>query len=140
VDRDGVGKSWGCSPGPHRPLRSFRTTSRGGSRPAHELIAVVSPGYWTSYGDIAKVVGLPALGIGHHVASCEDCPDGAHRVMMQGGVRSEGFHWADPEDDRDLLEVLQGEGLTFDAAGKADPSKHLSSSQLPTMRMQKAGQ
>jgi alkylated DNA nucleotide flippase Atl1 len=96
----------------------------------HALISVVGPGHWTSYGDIAQVVGLPALAIGQHISSCASCPHGAHRVLMQGGSPSDGFHWGAPDDDRDLREVLAGEGLTFDANGKALPEQHLAAGEL----------
>lgn len=40
----------------------------------HALITAVGAGQWTSYGDIAQVVGLPALAIGQHISSCGNCP------------------------------------------------------------------
>lgn len=134
VDRSVRGTSWWVTEqGLTLPDIAFGKGGRDWTD-VHELISVVTPGHWTSYGDIAQVVGLPALGIGQHVAACAECPDGAHRVLTQTGVPSDGFHWTDPDDERDLHQVLVAEGLNFDSDGRADPAQHLPSSELTRLR------
>lgn len=86
----------------------------------HDLIAVVHPGEWTTYGDLGRAIGLPAQPVGTHIASCEDCPYEAHRVLTADGRPSDSFRWSDPKDLRTARGVLEGEGLTFDALGRAN--------------------
>jgi alkylated DNA nucleotide flippase Atl1 len=96
----------------------------------HDLIRLIGPGEWASYGDLGEVLELPARPIGTHIGKCGSCPDGAWRVLTYEGQPSDSFHWSDPTDARSVKEVLQSEGLTFDGAGRADPARRLSSSVL----------
>jgi len=96
----------------------------------HALIALIGPGEWASYGDVGDVLDLPARPIGTHIGRCTECPDGAWRVLTYDGQPSPSFHWKDPADVRSVEEVLQAEGLGFTDAGRADPSRRLSSSVL----------
>jgi hypothetical protein len=84
----------------------------------------VRSGEWTTEGDISIAVrgdtrGVPAVG---RAASTLDEFPNAHRVLHPGGVlpderRSTDAHAVlDPEDCRQLLE---NEGVTFDADGRA---------------------
>jgi len=100
----------------------------------HDLIGLIGPGHWTSYGDIAQVVGVPARAVGTHISTCPNCPDGAHRVLTTNGTPSDGFHWTDSDDVRDIRQVLEEEGLRFGATGTADPAQHLSAVGLTTLR------
>ena len=86
----------------------------------HDLIARVQPGQWTTYGDLGRAIGLPAQPVGTHIANCPDCPYGAHRVLTADGRPSDSFRWSDPKDLRTAREVLEGEGLKFDALGRAN--------------------
>lgn len=137
VDRSVRGTAWWITEeGLTLPELAFGKTGRDWTD-VHELIAVVAPGRWTSYSDIAQVVGLPALGVGQHIAACAQCPEGAHRVLTQAGLPSDGFRWTDPNDDRDLRTVLIAEGLPFDDDGRADPMRHLASGELTRLRKQR---
>ena len=90
----------------------------------HDLLALVRPGEWTSYGELGKAIGLPAQPIGGHITSCRICPDG-HRVLTVRGAPANGFQWADPDETRDCVEVLMAEGLSFTADGLADPTRRV---------------
>jgi alkylated DNA nucleotide flippase Atl1 len=94
----------------------------------HDAVALLEPGSWTSYNDLAQLVGTAPLPVGVYLASSG--PLGAHRVLTSGGQISPGFRWADPEDDRDVRAVLIDEGLKFDEKGQADPSLRLSAVEL----------
>lgn len=96
----------------------------------HSLIAAVHPGEWTTYGDLGSVIGLPAQPVGTHIATCSECPEGAHRVLTANGRPSEGFRWTDPNDMRSAREVLESEGLDFDETGRADEDVRLAASEL----------
>ncbi|GAA1676934.1 hypothetical protein GCM10009733_087290 [Nonomuraea maheshkhaliensis] len=43
------------------------------------------------------------------------------RVLTRSGQVSDGFRWVDPDDDRDVHEVLRAEGLVFDEAVANQP-------------------
>ena len=89
--------------------------------PLHELLAQIPSGRWTSYKDLADAIGSSAIAVGQHVARCPDCTL-AYRVLTSRGTVSPGFTWEDDERSDDPKDVLEGEGVRFDAAGRADPS------------------
>jgi hypothetical protein len=63
----------------------------------------------------------------------------AYRVLDgQGRIRPR-FHWVDPSDARDVMEVLKGEGVEFDAAGAASPRQRLMASDLANLLNAKGG-
>ena len=78
----------------------------------HRLLALVQPGKWTTYGDLAEVTGSSARAVGRHVTECWKCP-AAHRVLAIDGKIAHDFRWTDPEDVRDPLDVLESEGVEF---------------------------
>ena len=47
------------------------------------------------------------------------------RVLNADGQVAEGFHWGDPSDTRDPIEVLRAEGVSLDTDGRADPAGRL---------------
>ncbi|MFJ8832007.1 hypothetical protein [Micromonospora aurantiaca] len=100
----------------------------------HQLIAQLHPGEWTNYGEIAQIIALPAISVGQHIASCLDCPYGAHRVLTSTGKPADGFRWADPTITQTCREVLTGEGIIFHSDGRADPDQKLSAATLQQRR------
>ncbi|MEV0663576.1 MGMT family protein [Actinomadura luteofluorescens] len=88
-----------------------------------EALAEVAPGSWTTYGDLAELVGMAAQSVGGFMA--DSGAQGAHRVLQANGKISPGFRWPDPERTDDPRTVLQQEGLEFDNAGRADPAKRI---------------
>ncbi|WP_433431976.1 MGMT family protein [Nonomuraea sp. CA-141351] len=84
----------------------------------------LKPGSWTTYGDLAELVGMSAQSIGGFMA---EAPEGynAHRVLQAGGRISPQFRWLDPLRTEEPRAVLEQEGLTFDQAGRADPARRV---------------
>lgn len=84
----------------------------------------VPPGRWTTYGDLAERTGTSAIALGRWIAGQTEL-EGAWRVIGGNGKPRPDFRWSDPDDDRDVVEVLAGEGVVFGATGAADPSQRL---------------
>lgn len=98
----------------------------------HAAMAAIPDGRWTTYGDLAVLAGTAAQAVGNHIVANAALPK-AYRVLTSDGRVSEGFRWSDPNDDRDPVEVLQGEGVAFDASGRALPAGRLSSDDLQSL-------
>ncbi|SPT51854.1 MGMT family protein [Actinomadura madurae] len=96
-----------------------------------EALAQVGPGSWTTYGDLAELVGMAAQSVGGFMA--ESGAQGAHRVLQANGKISPGFRWPDPERTDDPRDVLQQEGLKFDDAGRADRTKRITVDEFQQM-------
>ncbi|MEV0230922.1 MGMT family protein [Nonomuraea sp. NPDC050786] len=94
-----------------------------------EALAGLAPGSWTTYGDIAEVVGMSAQSVGGFMAEAGEAA-GAHRVLQSSGKISPGFRWLDPERTDDPREVLEQEGVTFDQYGRAASSQRVTADKL----------
>lgn len=94
----------------------------------HQAILAIPAGHWTSYGDLAALVGTHPVPLGQHVASVQIA--GAHRVLQSGGRVSPAFRWTDPRDERDPRTVLEAEGLRFSESGVADEAARLTTTDL----------
>ncbi|MFL6239310.1 MAG: hypothetical protein ACJ735_07480 [Actinomycetes bacterium] len=94
----------------------------------HDLMRALPRGSWTTYGDLAEVVGTAAQPLGNHVTHCSTC-DHAWRVLGGDGRPRPNFRWADPNDRRTQQEALEAEGLLFDR-GSASTSQRLTSADL----------
>jgi alkylated DNA nucleotide flippase Atl1 len=94
----------------------------------HQLLQRLPVGRWTSYGDLAALVGTAPQPLGNHVAGCMEC-ENAHRLLGRMGRSRPGFAWADPEDGRTQQEALEAEGIVF-TEGVADPGKRLTAEEL----------
>ncbi|WSS15910.1 MGMT family protein [Streptomyces sp. NBC_01186] len=53
-------------------------------------------GTWTTYGDIAALIGTHAISVGNHVASTSGL-HGPYRVLTANGGISLGFRWPDEQ-------------------------------------------
>lgn len=95
---------------------------------AHQAVLEIQPGEWTSYGDLAALIGTHPNPLGQHLAKIDLV--GAWRVLQVSGSISPGFRWADPADLRDPLEVLRNEGLRFDGQGRAEPTQRVTAEHL----------
>jgi alkylated DNA nucleotide flippase Atl1 len=95
-------------------------------------IEAIPAGRWTNYGDLAELGGTGAVAVGRHVASL---PPGsnAYRVLSVHGSVSEDFAWADPNDTRNVHDVLEAEGIEFDEAGRASAAKWMSAEELAAL-------
>ncbi|MEV6986153.1 DUF262 domain-containing protein [Sphaerisporangium sp. NPDC051017] len=94
----------------------------------HSALAALPAGTWTTYGDLAELIGSHAVPVGVHLSASGVL--NAHRVLNSNGQVSKGFRWADENDDRDVHEVLCAEGVRLDEAGRADPAQRISAREL----------
>lgn len=77
---------------------------------------MIPPGRWTTYQDLADLVGTASQPLGGHITRCDDCSL-AYRVLASGGVPAAGFRWTDPSRTDTPQEALEREGVSF-ANGK----------------------
>lgn len=89
-----------------------------------QVLAQVPPGAWTSYGDLAALIGTHQVPLGNRLANTPTL--NAHRVLRVDGTLSPEFRWTDPDCTDDPQTVLMEEGVRFDDSGHADPSQRLS--------------
>ena len=94
----------------------------------HNALAALPPATWTSYSDLAELIGSHAVPVGVHLATVQVL--NAHRVLTKSGQVSEGFRWSDPDDERDIRDVLRAEGITLDEFGRAVADQHVSVREL----------
>lgn len=92
-------------------------------------IAAIPAGRWTSYGDLAQLGGTAPVPVGQHVAKTPGLPN-AYRVLGANGAPRPNFRWTNPDDERNVVEVLAAEGIAFDHNGAADPQRHISAEEL----------
>ncbi|WP_433679346.1 GmrSD restriction endonuclease domain-containing protein [Nocardia sp. CA-119907] len=90
----------------------------------HQLLSVLPAGRWTTYGDLGNLLGTAAHRVGTRLRS-HPAPN-AHRVLDAHGMISYGPGDI-PENPRQLLE---SEGVTFSATGRAASALRLTSDEL----------
>jgi len=106
--------------------------------PLHEACAVLPPGYWTSYSELAVLVGTSPIAVGNYIG--KNHVTNAHRVMNVAGRVAPGFHWIDSDDDRDVRTVLETEGLVFGEDGRAVPERRMTAADLQERIAQAMGE
>jgi alkylated DNA nucleotide flippase Atl1 len=94
----------------------------------HELLTALPAAQWTTYGDLAVVVGTAAQPLGNHMASCDSCQN-AWRVLGSDGRPRPNFGWSDANDQRTQQEALVEEGVEF-SQGAAAPRARLTMADL----------
>lgn len=99
---------------------------------AYAAVEAIPTARWTSYGEIAKLVGTAPQAVGNWAMSPKGPPN-AYRVLNAAGEVSPGFKWNDPNDERDPRAVLESEGIQFDADGRASPEQRLSADELAAL-------
>jgi alkylated DNA nucleotide flippase Atl1 len=95
-------------------------------------VAAIPAGRWTTYGELAELGGTAAVPVGRHMA---ESPAGgnAYRVLASNGSVSEDFRWADPDDPRDVRDVLIAEKIEFDRHGCAAEDQRISAEELSAL-------
>lgn len=78
----------------------------------HQILSTMPVGTWTSYANLAEVVGTGAQALSTHLRNHLSCIN-AYRVLTWDGRIAEGFRWSDPNEDRDVVDVLTAEGIEF---------------------------
>lgn len=91
-------------------------------------IAEIPPGAWTTYGDLAALIGSHPVPVGSHIAKYP--LTNGHRVLQAEGTVSPGFQWYESGKDDDPIQVLTAEGVTFSVTGRADPAQRLTVNDL----------
>lgn len=97
-----------------------------------DAIAAIPAGSWTSYGDLAELVGTAPQPTANRIAH-NPAASLAYRVLSSDGTISFNFRWHDPNDDRDPMELLIGEGIEFDANDKASQTQRLGPAELEAL-------
>ena len=112
VTRSPRGPSWWVLPD-GRDLTTAAGGVTGGGfdwSPLHRVMAALPEGRWTTYGDLAALVGTAAQPLGLHIARCTDCVN-AHRVLGADGRIRPNFAWRDPAEERTPEDLLRAEGV-----------------------------
>lgn len=116
-------------PGPDESVQADEPGETSELRAAvAQVLAAIPPGRWTSYGEVAIVVGTYPQPLAAIIARYE-LPH-AWRVLQWTGAISPGFRWLNPADLRDPRDVLEAEGLTFDDAGRANGDQFMNAADL----------
>ncbi len=115
------------------PLPGVAETSDGFDwSQINAAVAAIPTGRWTTYGDLAQLGGTAPISVGQHVANTPGLAN-AHRVLGGDGAPRPNFHWVDPDDDRDVVEVLKSEGITLRDDGTAEPDQRIGSEDLAAL-------
>ncbi|OIH92871.1 DUF262 domain-containing protein [Curtobacterium sp. MCBA15_001] len=107
-----------------------RRTSSGTVRwdVLHRAVAAIPPGSWTSYGDLAALVGTHPMPVGQHLAGT--AVTNAHRVLHAAGTIPPTSRWS-TVDGREVRAVLVDEGVVFsESSGRAHQSQRLGPAEL----------
>ncbi|MFE5907867.1 DUF262 domain-containing protein [Streptomyces wedmorensis] len=99
---------------------------------AHQVLAALPHGTWTSYGDLAAFIGSGAQAVGNHLANTPGVAN-AYRVLTSDGKVSDGFRWTPQDVGGDVRARLTADGVRFTANGAADPAQRLSADGLASL-------
>jgi alkylated DNA nucleotide flippase Atl1 len=133
VTRSPRGPSWWLLPD-GRDLTNAAGAVTGGAfdwSRLHRVMSALPSGRWTTYGDLADLVGTAAQPLGLHIARCSQCAN-AHRVLGADGRVRPNFTWDDPDDQRRPEDILKAEGLDV-RDGVADPAGRLQPEELASL-------
>ncbi|MFI5674343.1 GmrSD restriction endonuclease domain-containing protein [Streptomyces cellulosae] len=117
------------------PLRGVGRAERSRDwQLAHQVLAALPHGTWTSYGDVAAFLGSGAQAVGNHLANTPGVAY-AYRVLTSEGRVSDGFRWAAPQDagSDDVRARLAADGVRFTSSGAADPAQRLTADDLAAL-------
>lgn len=89
--------------------------------------SVIPAGSWTTYGDMAELIGSHPVPVGSHLATQPVA--NAWRVLNSEGRISPQFRWSEPERTDHPIDVLSAEGVTF-IGKRADPAQRLNAREL----------
>lgn len=86
----------------------------------HRVVGLVKRGEWTSYGDVAAVIGSHPRGLGAHIRHCDE-PAPEWRILNKRGESQPGFTWASRDRIGSQLDALIEEGVPLIGDNRADP-------------------
>ncbi|MFI2028292.1 GmrSD restriction endonuclease domain-containing protein [Streptomyces buecherae] len=112
------------------PLRGIGRAERSRDwQLAHQVLAALPHGTWTSYGDLAAFLGSGAQAVGNHLAATPGVAN-AHRVLTSEGKIPDGDRWSSPGEGGDVRARLTADGIRFTVNGAADPTQRKSADDL----------
>ncbi|MBC3989380.1 DUF262 domain-containing protein [Streptomyces sp. AC563] len=112
------------------PLRGIGRAERSRDwQLAHQVLAALPHGTWTSYGDLAAFLGAGAQAVGNHLAATPGVAN-AHRVLTSEGKVPDGDRWPSPGEGGDVRARLTADGIRFTVNGAADPTQRKSADDL----------
>ncbi|GAA1434492.1 DUF262 domain-containing protein [Streptomyces thermospinosisporus] len=118
-------------PGPIGGVKPAGEDSPGWAELRAALVAMPS-GTWTTYGDVAELIGSHPVAVGAYLGS-NPTVFGAYRVLTAEGRISPSFRWAEGEDRPAPQDLLTSEGVRFDSWGRARRSQRLNAAELATL-------
>ncbi|MFJ3161731.1 GmrSD restriction endonuclease domain-containing protein [Streptomyces kanasensis] len=118
-------------PGPEGEQRADSAEWSGWADLRAALIAMPT-GTWTTYGDIAELIGSHPVPVGNFLATKAGV-HGAYRVLTAAGRVSASFRWPSDEHGGNPLALLHAEGVPFDASGRARGSHRLTAEDLASL-------
>ncbi|MGW4535415.1 GmrSD restriction endonuclease domain-containing protein [Nocardia sp. NPDC004340] len=95
-----------------------------------QAVAVIPAGTWTSYGELAALVGSSPHAVGQQLAGSFP---GAYRVLDQSGRVTRSFRWPEGADRGDVHDVLRAEGIAFNGNGVAAAEQRLTAQDLAVL-------
>ncbi|AOS64106.1 DUF262 domain-containing protein [Actinoalloteichus hymeniacidonis] len=93
-----------------------------------QILASIPAGRWTSFSDVAEVIGSSPNAVSARLTSVPTA--NAHRVLKVSGEVSADFRWPDPAVTEDPIVLLQSEGLHFSESGRAAAAQRISAAEL----------
>jgi alkylated DNA nucleotide flippase Atl1 len=94
----------------------------------HQALALMPAGSWTTYGDLAELIGSHPVAVGGHLAT-KPAPN-AWRVLTSDGHSSKQFRWLYDTRSGSQRDALVAEGVPFDAWGRAGQERRLTAVDL----------
>ena len=94
-------------------------------------IAAIPVGRWTTYGDLAELAGTAAQPVGNYIMGLPAGSNG-YRVLSAEGAISPYFQWTDPNETRDVRDVLGAEGIEF-SDDRATDALRITSEELASL-------
>ena len=99
--------------------------------------AALPVGAWTTYGDLAELIGSHPVPVGVHLAT-NPVPN-AWRVLMVDGSVSPSFRWEASDRTDDPRALLASEGIVF-VNDRADPAQRITAIELAGLLGMDAGE
>jgi alkylated DNA nucleotide flippase Atl1 len=121
-----IARTW---PGPNPATATSETNALWTA--LAKVLAEIPAGSWTTYGDLAAVIGTHPVPLGQRLAK-HPAPN-AHRVLTVDGFVAPNFRWLDSDRTDDPRAVLEAEGIDFNEEGRADPARRLAAEDLAVL-------